>query len=295
MKEKNKMGVQIIIDSASDISKEQADEYGIIMLPMEVQFGNETYLDGVNLKPQQFYEKLIESDQLPKTTQLNPYRFKEAYQQVVEAGNEAIVITLSSKLSGTYRSALVAAKEMKINDEKIYVVDSLNASVGERLLIQYALKLIKEGKKVRQIVDELNQKKKNIKVLAMLDTLKYLKKGGRISSFVAFSGELLSIKPVISIVNGEVKLVGKARGSKNGENLLNQLVGECGGIDFDMPYGVVYSGTSDFLIQKYLTDSAHLYQDKTDDIPIYMIGSTIGCHIGPGGIGVAFFANSTAK
>ncbi len=289
------MAIKLIIDSASDICKDEADELGIIMLPMEVQFGSKIYQDGVDIKPEQFYEKLIENNDLPKTTQINPYKFEEIYKQTINDGNEAIVIVISSKLSGTYRSAVLAAKEVNSYEDKIFVIDSLNASIGERLLILHALKLIKEGRTIKQIVEELNQKKKNIKLLAMLDTLKFLKKGGRISTLAAFSGELLSIKPVISIINGEVKLVGKARGSKNGKNLLNKLLEECGGIDFNMPYGVVYSGTSDFLIKKYLLDSKEIYQDKSDLIPIYPIGCTIGSHIGPGGIGVAFFANSITK
>ncbi len=289
------MAIKLIIDSASDICKDEADELGIIMLPMEVQFGSKIYQDGVDIKPEQFYEKLIENNDLPKTTQINPYKFEETYKQTINDGNEAIVIVISSKLSGTYRSAVLAAKEVNSYEDKIFVIDSLNASIGERLLILHALKLIKEGRTIKQIVEELNQKKKNIKLLAMLDTLKFLKKGGRISTLAAFSGELLSIKPVISIINGEVKLVGKARGSKNGKNLLNKLLEECGGIDFNMPYGVVYSGTSDFLIKKYLLDSKEIYQDKSDLIPIYPIGCTIGSHIGPGGIGVAFFANSITK
>lgn len=286
------MSIKLIIDSASDINKEEADELKIIMLPMEVQIGSQTYLDGVDLTPQQFYEKLIESDDLPKTTQINPYRFVEAYKKAIDNGDEAIVITISSKLSGSYRNAVLAAKELDAYENKIYVIDSLNASIGERLLIQYALKLINEKKNIKDIVSQLNKRKNDIKFLAMLDTLKYLKKGGRISSLVAFSGELLSIKPVISIVNGEVKLIGKARGSKNGKNLLNKLLEDCGGINFDMPYGVIYSGTSDYTIKKYLLDSQHFYQDKADFIPIYVLGCTIGTHIGPGGIGVAFFANS---
>lgn len=286
------MAIRLIIDSASDINKEEADNLGIIMLPLELRFGDITYLDGVNINTQQFYEKLVESADLPKTTQINPFRFTEVYKEVTSRGDKAIVITISSKLSGTYRSALIAAKEIEAFENKIYIVDSLNASIGERLLIQYALRLISEGKEIEQIVKELDQKKKSIKMLAMLDTLKYLKKGGRISPLVAFSGELLSIKPVISIVNGEVKFIGKARGSKNGKNLLNKLLEDCGGINFNMPYGVIYSGTNDFLIKKYLLDSQEIYHDKVDAVPIYAIGCAIGSHIGPGGIGVAFFANT---
>lgn len=281
------MAIKLIVDSACDINQKEADNLGIILLPIEVRFDQEIYLDGVDITPIKFYEKLVESDQLPTTSQINPYRFEQVYEQVIKSGDQAIVITLSSKLSGTYNNAKLAAE--KYNDN-IYVVDSLNACVGERLLIQYALKLIKEDKlDIEQIVDILNNKKTKINVLAMLDTLLYLKKGGRISAFVAFSGELLSIKPVIGVIDGEVKLVGKARGSKNGNNLLCKLVSEKGGIDFSMPYGVVYSGFSDATLKKYVKDSEYLWQGHTDELPIYIIGCTIGTHVGPGTIGVAFF------
>ena len=137
----------------------------------------------------------------------------------------------------------------------MYVVDSLNACIGERILCQYALRLLGEGLSAREIAAELDVKKHKIQLLAVLDTLKYLRKGGRISAAAAFTGELLSIKPVISIIKGEVKLVGKAIGSKKGNNLLTQLVDRCGGIDFGMPYGLVYSGLSDDYLNKYLTQS----------------------------------------
>lgn len=280
------MSVKLIIDSASDISEKEAKELGITMLPMEVRFGSEEFLDGVNLTPKQFYNRLIESAELPKTSQINPYRFEEEFEKTVSNGDEAVVITISSKLSGTYRSACESAKKF---EGKIYVVDSLNACIGERLLSQYAIKLIKEDLTASEIANKLNEVKSKINVLAMLNTLKYLKKGGRISAVTAFAGEVFSIKPVVGIINGEVKMVGKAMGSKKGNNLLNSLVEKKGGIDFSMPYGVVWSGIDDTILKKYVIDSAHLWEGYTDNVPAYMIGSTIGTHVGPSAIGVAFF------
>lgn len=278
--------VKLIIDSASDISKEEASRLGITMIPMEVRFGEEEYLDGVNLTPKEFYNKLIESAELPKTSQVNPYRFEEVYEQIVSNGDSAVVITISSKLSGTYRSACQASKDYQ---DKIFVVDSLNACIGERLLILYAIKLIEQGKTAQEIAEELNKVKSKINVMAMLNTLKYLKKGGRISAVTAFAGEVFSIKPVIGIVEGEVKMIGKAIGSKKGNNLLNTLVEKKGGIDFSMPFGVVWSGTDESVLIKYVEDSAHLWEGYVENVPAYMIGSTIGTHVGPGAIGVAFF------
>ncbi|MDE7161475.1 MAG: DegV family protein [Anaeroplasmataceae bacterium] len=280
--------IKILIDSASDIDLKEAQEKGIYLLPIEVTFGEETYLDGVNLSHNEFFEKLIESDELPKTSQINPFRFEEEFEKLTEDGSKVICITISSKLSSTYNNALVAAKKFK---DKVYVVDSLNACIGERVLCDLAIKLVEEGKlSVKEIVEELNEKKETIELLALVGTLKYLKKGGRISSVVAFTGEMLSIKPVISIINGQVKMVGKARGSKKGNNLLVEKIEACGGIDFNYPYVTGYSGLSDDFLKKYLEDSAALWQNSTDSVPMYQIGSTIGTHVGPGAIAVAFFS-----
>lgn len=282
--------IKILIDSASDIDKQEADKKGINIIPIEVRFGEETFLDGVNLSHRQFFEKLIESNELPKTSQINEYQWGEEFKKLTEKGEQLIVITLSSKLSGTYNCAKSAAKNF---EGKVFVVDSLSATIGERILCDYALQLIKLGKSAEEIVRELDEKKKRVQIIAVVDTLKYLRKGGRISTVMAFAGEMLSIKPVISVNDGEVKLIGKAMGSKKSNNLLMQLVEKCGGIDFNMPYGLGYSGLSDEYLKKYLADSEALWKEHLKDvsaIPIYMIGSTIGTHVGPNAIGVAFFA-----
>ncbi len=280
------MSVKVIIDSASDIDLKEAEELGIGLVPMEVRFAEEEFLDGINLSHKEFFEKLIESVELPKTSQINPFTFEEKISEFVSQGHEVVVITISSKLSGTYRSALEASKKF---EDKVFVVDSLNASIGERILCEYGLRLIKQGLTAKDIAEKLDEVKGKINVLALLDTLKYLKKGGRISAITAFAGEMLSIKPVVGVINGEVKMVGKAVGSKKGNNLLNSLVEKKGGVDFNMPFGVVWSGLDNSLLNKYIEDSGHLWKDHADNLPAYMIGSTIGTHIGPGAIGVAFF------
>ena len=282
-----KMAIKLVIDSASDFDNEEAKSLGITLIPMEISFGDETFLDGVNLTHRQFFEKLIESSDLPKTSQINSYRFEECFEKLTANGDEVLAIILSSKLSGTFNSAKQAAKKF---GEKVKVVDSLNACIGERILCEYALRLIEKGLSLEDIVKELETKRENICVLALLDTLKYLKKGGRISAVVALTGEVFSIKPVISIKNGEVQLVGKAMGSKKGNNLLMQMVENNGGIDFSMPYTLGYSGLNDENLKKYLADSEKLWKGKTENIPSYMIGSTIGTHVGPGAIAVAFFS-----
>ena len=280
--------IKILVDSASDLEQQDASELGVTVLPLQIRFGSEEYLDGVSLTHREFFEKLIETDELPQTSQINEYRFDEVFASLTADGSEVIAITLSSKLSGTHASAEKAAKKYA---GKVIVVDSLNACIGERILLEYAVRLVGEGKlTAAQIAAELDEKKGKIQLLAVLDTLKYLRKGGRISSVTAIAGEMLSIKPVISVVRGEVKLVGKAMGSKKGNNLLTQLVRDCGGIDFTMPYVLGYSGLSDAFLQKYIRDSESLWKGYTDNVPYHMIGSTIGTHVGPGAIAVAFFA-----
>lgn len=279
--------IKILVDSASDIELSEAEALGVTLAPIQIRFGEEEFSDGVTITRRQFFEKLIESDELPKTSQINEFTFCEHFEKLTADGSEVIAVTLSSKLSGTYSNAVKAAAKF---GGKVRVVDSMNATIGERILLQYALRLVKDGLTLNEIVEKLEASKNKIQLLAVLDTLHYLRKGGRISSVAAFAGKMLSIKPVVSVVGGEVKLVGKALGSKNGNNLLTRLVDKCGGIDFDMPYALGYSGLSDEYLKKYLKDSESLWKDKTDSVPSYMIGSTIGTHVGPNAIAVAFFA-----
>ena len=282
------MAVRFIIDSAADIVPAEAEALGLIHLPLKVIFGEEEYSDSVDLTHREFYEKLIENDEIPTTSQINPGVFMSAYQKVVDNGDTAVVITLSGKLSGTYQSAMIALDGF---EDKIFVVDSESVCVGERILIQLGLKLRDQGLSAAEIAAELDLQKKHVRVLALLDTLEYLKKGGRISAAVAFAGNLLSIKPVIAIENGEVSLVGKARGSKKGNNLLRELITNCGGINFDKPFALAYSGLSDRLLQKYIEDSSEIWSSHAETLPISTVGCTIGTHAGPGAVAVAFFEN----
>ncbi len=281
------MAIKLIVDSASDIPFAKAKEMGIIHIPMCVSFGDTNYLDGVELEPRKFYELLIESDVIPKTSQIPPYEFEQKFEKVIENGDTPVAITISSKLSGTYQSACIAAKKF---EGQAFVVDSLNAALGEAILVYYAHRLLSEVKDAKELTEKLNKAKQKIKLIALLDTLEYLKKGGRVSTVTAFAGELLSIKPVIAVEEGQVKAVGKARGSKRGNNLLMELVEKSGGIDFSMPFTLAYSGLNDFTLKKYIEDSARLWKDKTDALPIMEVGATIGTHVGPGAVAVAFFA-----
>lgn len=277
--------IAIITDSASDIM--QNNNKDITVLPMTISFDDNHYKDGISLLPDDFYMKLIESSTLPKTSQVSPYDFEQAYKKLLNTHDKILVITLSSRLSGTYQSACIAAADY---EDKVYVIDSENVTVGEQILVDYALSLIGKDVNINDIVQQLNVMKKRIRLVALLDTLEYLKKGGRISGGAAFLGNVLNIKPVIAIVDGEVSFLGKARGSKQGNNFLIQQVEAYGGIDYSMPALLGYTGCSTVLIDKYIKDSSSLWDGKIPVPPVVQVGATIGTHIGPGGITVAFFS-----
>lgn len=282
------MSLRIIIDSASDITKDKADKLHLDFLPLKTILGDTEYLDGITLSHRKFYELLIESDCMPTTSQISPHDYEQIYEDVKKNGDTAIVITLSSKLSGSYQSANIALDGY---EDCIHIVDSENVCLGEQILVLYACRLRDAGLSANEIVEKLEEKKKDICVIALIDTLEYLKRGGRISSTAAFAGNLLSLKPVIAIVDGEVVILGKARGSKNGNNMLMQEVEKSNGIDFSMPFMLGYAGLDDSMLKKYIDDSISLWEGKVDELPISTVGSTIGTHIGPGGICVSYFRN----
>ena len=278
------MSVKIITDSASDVLTPYHP--AVSVLPMTITFGDQQYRDKEELSHQRFYELLIESEQLPSTSQIGPAQFEEAFQAQVDAGHSVVAVILSGKLSGTYQSACSAAEEFP---QKVFVVDSENAALGEGILVQRAAQLVDQGLEAPEIAQRLEDEKKDIRLIALLDTLEYLKRGGRISKSVAAIGGLLSIKPVIAVQNGEVCMLGKARGSKNGNNLLVQEIQKTTGIDFERPYCLGYSGFHNDMLQKYIADSRSLWEGHAEHLPIGTIGATIGTHIGPGAVGVAFF------
>ncbi len=278
------MNIRIITDSGCDMLPPCAPN--LTVLPLTITFGEESFLDGVELDHHRFYEKLIEGEELPTTSQIAPAAFEEAFQKAVDAGEAVVCVTLSSKLSGTYQSARIAAEGFA---GQVWVVDSENVTIGQRLLVERAVELAGQGLDAAQLSVRLDQEKKDIRLVALLDTLEYLKRGGRISPSIAMVGGLLSIKPVVAVENGEVVLLGKARGSKNGNNLLIQLIQKTSGVDFGRPYRLGYTGLDDGLLQKYIADSVQLWQDHVEELPVSTVGGAIGTHVGPGAVAVAFF------
>ena len=279
------MSVKIMIDSASDINEQEAKELGFLFMPIQIRLGEEEYMDGVDLLPEDFYNKLVASKEMPQTSLINSFRWNEAFENAIKNGDEVIAITLSSKISGTFNAAVEASKSF---DGKVFVVDSLNAALGERLLGLYALELAKKNLSAKEIASILNEQKTKIKLYAVIDTLKYLKKGGRISATTAFFGEMLSIKPIISVIDGKVEVIGKAKGNKKGNQYIISKTVEAGGIDFEMPFGVLYSGNDKSNIEKFLEESKAIFDGRQPTN--HCLGCTIGTHIGPGAVGIAFFS-----
>ena len=173
--------------------------------------------------------------------------------------------------------------------DNIYVVDSDSVAIGGGILAQYAVELIESGLSCKEIYELLEIEKKRIRIIAMVDTLEYLKKGGRISKTAAIAGGILNIKPVLSVVEGEISVLGKARGSKQGNNLLVSEINKSGGIDFTKPLLLGYTGLDRTLLDKYIEDSHSLWGDNLSVLSSTMIGSVIGTHVGPGAIAAAFF------
>lgn len=279
------VSVRIIIDSSADFEPEIADELGITVIPMKTIFGEKEFAEGIDTTREQFYEKLVESDEFPRTSQVTPFEFARELDKL-EDGDEALIITLSGKLSGTAESARTAASQSPV---PAFVVDSESVTIGERILVERAVEMRDAGAEAKTIAETLDREKADIKVIATLDTLEYLKRGGRISAAAALAGGLLSIKPVVGVVDGEVAVLGKARGSKQGNNMLREMIAETG-IDFSRPVHLGYTGLSDKLLRKYVADSRDLFEAHLDEPSSSIIGSTIGTHVGPGAIAVAYFA-----
>ena len=276
------MSIRIIIDSTTDIPEQVLHQVEVV--PLTVSFGDEEYLDGIDLSRGDFYRKLEAGQILPKTSQPSPEAFAEVFQRIHEAGDEGVFISVASALSGTCQSAAIAAADYP----EISVVDSRNVAVGTGILAEYALQLIARGITREELVQKLEKKREDICLIAMLDTLEYLKRGGRISKTAALAGGILNIKPVITVKEGEILILGKARGAKKANNLLVELA-EKNGVDYSLPILLGYAGTSDELLQNYIHDSRKLWEGHVENLEYAQICSVVGTHTGPGAVAAAFF------
>lgn len=281
------MSVKIIVDSASDIKVSFAEQQNIGFAPLRTILAGTEYRDGIDIVPDEFFEKLEANREVARTSQVNVSEFAAMFEEAVRAGDDVIVITISSGLSGTCQSALVAAQDYP---GRVYVIDSLSATAGEQVLIEQAIRRRDEGWTAAQIFEELDEMRKKARLFVTLETLEYLKRGGRISKTSAAVGGLLNIKPILTL-NGEGKLetVGKARGVKMSHKMMNDSIRAAGGIDFRYPVVLTYAGDlADGAVTNYLEDSRDIFGDHIDQLTIGQLGCVIGTHSGPGAIVVSF-------
>lgn len=277
------MSIHIITDSTVDCAASYKDRFYSIV-PLTVSFGEEEYIDGVTLSKDEFYSKLEKCKDLPTTSQATPDAFEKVFKKLREQGDSAIVITVSSKLSGTYQSACIAAQDYP----NVRVVDSLNVSIGSGVLAQYACQCAEKGMELDELAEHLTRKREDIGLVAMVDTLKYLRKGGRISGTAAVAGEILNIKPVITVKDGKIAILGKARGSKKANNFLIEQIRN-NGVNYNMPILLGYTGLSDEMLQNYVRDSRCLWDVHVDHLDSLQLCSVVGTHAGPGAVAVAYF------
>ena len=281
------MAVKFIIDSASDVLPGECQKLDVTHVPLTVRFGDKEFADAVDLSHKKFYKMLTSGkEEHPTTSQVTPTAWAEAMEEVTKDGDTAVVITISSRLSGTYQSACIAAADF---EGKVFVVDSMTATIGERLLLQYGMQLAAEGLDAATVAAKLDESKDKVRIFARLDTLEYLKKGGRISAATAVVGTMLNIKPIIAVQDGVVANVAKARGPKAADKQLRDLVAKSGGIDFSKPLCAAYSGSEDDNLKTFLSDSTEMLCDT--EAPIATVGCVIGAHVGPGAVAIAYFQN----
>ncbi|MBQ6361234.1 MAG: DegV family protein [Lachnospiraceae bacterium] len=280
------MAVRIVTDSASDIPQTTAAEWNIKVLPLKIRFGEEEYLDGVTITPYEFYEKMEKADGLPKTSLIPPFEYEAVFEDAVNAGDEVVCLCISSGVSGAYQSACVAASDYQ---DHVHVIDTKQFCISEYIIVERAVQLRDEGLSAAEIAKILRKELKEAHVVAVFDTLEYLRKGGRISKTAAIAGTLLSIKPVLTITDGVVDVRAKVRGMGKGRILMAGEVEKLGGIDFERPVCFAYSGTSDAMMKRYIDETHEMYRGQEAKLKTVVAGAAIGTYAGPGAIAIAFF------
>lgn len=277
------MGIRIVIDSTSDVTDEIIEKYNLKMVPLTVNFENESFLDKVELSSSEFFEKLEKSEKLPTTSQVSPGAFVEAFSEILLEGDQIIGIFLASEFSGTYDSARIA-KDM-IGSDNIRIIDSRSVCLGTFSLILEAIKLVNEKKTIDQIVAELEATKDKVVAIAGLDTLKYLEKGGRLSKGQAVVGSILNIKPVIEIKDGKLAVIEKVRGKNKTIKWIDEWI-EKNNYDLSDKTVLLFHARSYDQLKVLRETIEEKYKIK--EIIEQEIGPVIGTHAGPGVLGVSF-------
>ena len=276
--------IRILTDSASDILPAEAEQLGVTVIPLNVTLEDGTVLrDGVDMTPTVYYGVMARCHKLPTTSQPSPELFQRFFLEAAAAGDEVVGIFLSHELSGTCQCARLAAD--MANVDNVLFVDSENVCLGESLLVRLAVQLRDAGKTAGQIAATLEHAKEHLHLVAVIDDLKYLRKGGRLSAAAAVAGGMLGIKPILAVIEGKVALAGKARGLPGVYVALFKKIDEMGGIHpgYTPLLGYTVNHRELQPLLTYLQDNLHL------DAPLVrQIGCVIGTHAGPGAFGLAF-------
>lgn len=274
--------IRILVDSSADYTAEEAKQHNLELVSINITMGGKNYLDGVDLTRDEFYDLLVSSEEFPMTAQPSPQDFLDVFEDAKEKGDQLVYLSLSSALSGTFQSATLA-KSMVEYDE-IYLVDTLSATRAIRIMAEYACKMREEGKTAAEIAEELESFKSRVVIYAAIDTLEYLCKGGRLNKAAAAIGELANLKPIITVTKeGTMAVPGKALGRNKALSSLVKMVQEHE-IDTTFPIYSLYAvgeENTEKLEQKLGKEGIRVTKRL-------QVGSTIGCHIGPGAYGVIF-------
>ena len=276
--------IRLIVDSSCDLKQSEIKEDFVTVLPMTITFDNEDYYDGVTINNQEFYQKLSQAKELPRTSQVNTSTFLEQYKLAQKNNEDVLVLTISSELSGTINSARIAKEESGM--QNIELVDSRLVTFAYKALVNEAIKLIKEGKSLIELRDELLALREKVILLAVIGDLKYLIMGGRLSRAKGFVANALSIKPILTMVDGKLDICKKVVGVQKGYIAIADLINKNYDVDYSRPQYVGHSANENMALdlQKVLLEKTKIRPQE-----ICELGPTVGTHAGPGCTGVAFF------
>jgi len=277
------MKVRIVTDSTADFTSEEASKYNIDVVPLNVMFGSDVYRDGVDITSDVFYGKLVEAKELPTTSQPAPGDFLTIFEKAKENNESVVAICISSEISGTFQQSAQLAKNM-CEYEHIHLVDSRQATISLKILVLQAISMRDEGYKSEEIAKFIEENKERATILAYVDTLDYLVKGGRVPKTVGLAGNLLSVKPIITLTDGKVDAFSMARGKKSALQKLLTLSSEMG-IDETLPMLYAHTTPEEIGIEarEFFMSNGYKYAD------VVTIGTAIGTHAGPGAVALAFF------